>query len=430
MTMSLELIMPALSPTMEKGNLARWLVSVGDLVKPGDLLAEIETDKATMEYEAIDEGRITQLLVAEGTENVAVGTVIAILGEAGDAVDPVVAAPVAAPAPQPSPEPAPVAVSAPPPPPPPASVPAPVPSVGRSDTSAISATPLARRIADALDLDLAGVKGSGVRGKIVKADLGLQPIAAPVVAAAPVVSSAIPAADLLPPAGVPVETVKLSAMRKTIARRLTQSKQTVPHFYLTARVRLDALLKLRGELNGSLAAQNIKLSVNDLLIKAMAKAMTQVPDTNVQFGGEELHRFSRVDIAMAVAIEGGLITPVIRDAGALSLSAIATTSKVLAAKARDGKLMPEDYQGGTASISNLGMFGIDEMFPVINPPQALILGIGAGIEQPWKVDGQIALSTIMAATASFDHRAIDGAAAAQFMAALREMIEAPLLLVC
>ncbi|MEO0033019.1 MAG: hypothetical protein RIS94_2777, partial [Pseudomonadota bacterium] len=221
--MSLELIMPALSPTMEKGNLARWLVSVGDLVKPGDLLAEIETDKATMEYEAIDEGRITQLLVAEGTENVAVGTVIAILGEAGDAVDPVVAAPVAAPAPQPSPEPAPVAVSAPPPPPPPASVPAPVPSVGRSDTSAISATPLARRIADALDLDLAGVKGSGVRGKIVKADLGLQPIAAPVVAAAPVVSSAIPAADLLPPAGVPVETVKLSAMRKTIARRIADA---------------------------------------------------------------------------------------------------------------------------------------------------------------------------------------------------------------
>lgn len=424
--MSLELIMPALSPTMEKGNLARWLVSVGDLVKPGDLLAEIETDKATMEYEAIDEGRITQLLVAEGTENVAVGTVIAILGEAGDAGDPVVAAPVAAPVPQPTPQPAPVGVSAPPPSPPPAST----PSVARGDNSAVSATPLARRIADALDLDLAGVKGSGVRGKIVKADLGLQPVAAPVAAAAPVVSSAIPAADLRPPAGVPVETVKLSAMRKTIARRLTQSKQTVPHFYLTARVQLDALLKLRSELNGSLAAQNIKLSVNDLLIKAMAKAMTQVPDTNVQFGGEELHRFSRVDIAMAVAIEGGLITPVIRDAGALSLSAIATTSKALAAKARDGKLMPEDYQGGTASISNLGMFGIDEMFPVINPPQALILGIGAGIEQPWKVNEQIDLATIMAATASFDHRAIDGAAAAQFMAALREMIETPILLVC
>jgi pyruvate dehydrogenase E2 component (dihydrolipoamide acetyltransferase) len=232
-----------------------------------------------------------------------------------------------------------------------------------------------------------------------------------------------------PPTGVPVETVKLSSMRKTIARRLAESKQTVPHFYLTARCRLDALLKLRGELNASLSARGFKLSVNDLLIKAMALAMEQVPDANVQFGGDELFRFSRVDISMAVAIEGGLVTPVIRDAGALSLSAIAQQSKALATKARDGKLVPEDYLGGTASISNLGMFGIDEMFPVINPPQALILGVGAGIEQPWEVDGEIALATIIALTASFDHRAIDGAIAARFMAALRELIERPLQLV-
>jgi pyruvate dehydrogenase E2 component (dihydrolipoamide acetyltransferase) len=219
-------------------------------------------------------------------------------------------------------------------------------------------------------------------------------------------------------------------MRKTIARRLTQSKQTVPHFYLTARCRIDALLKLRAEINARLADQGIRISVNDLLIKAMAKAMEKVPDANVQFGGEELHRFARVDIAVAVAIDGGLVTPVIRDAGALSLSAIAGQSRHLAQKAREGKLAPADYEGGTTSLSNLGMFGIDEIVPVINPPHAVILGVGAAIEQPWKVDDQIALATIMAATASFDHRAIDGAAAAQFMAALREHIETPMLLVC
>ena len=232
-----------------------------------------------------------------------------------------------------------------------------------------------------------------------------------------------------PPAGVPVETIKLPGMRRTIARRLTQSKQTTPHFYLTVRCNIDALLKLRQEINHSVSDHGVKLSVNDFLIKAMARAMELVPDTNVQFGGEHLHRFSRVDIAMAVAIEGGLVTPVIRDAGALSLSAIARQSKALAATARAGKLLPADYEGGTASISNLGMFGIDEMIPVINPPQGLILGIGAGIEQPWKVGGEIALATIMAATASFDHRVIDGAIAAQFMAALRTLIETPMLLV-
>ena len=217
-------------------------------------------------------------------------------------------------------------------------------------------------------------------------------------------------------------------MRKTIARRLTEAKQTVPHFYLTARCRLDALLKLRAEINGDLAARGVKISVNDMVIKALAAALTEVPDANVQYGGDVLHRFGRVDISMAVAIEGGLVTPVIRDAGALSLSAIARASKALAEKARDGKLVPEDYTGGTASLSNLGMFGIDEMVPVINPPQALILGVGAGVEMPWKVDGGVGLATIMAATASFDHRAIDGAVAAQFMAALRAGIESPMLL--
>ncbi len=394
---------------MEKGTLARWLVGVGDRVKPGDLLAEIETDKATMEFEAIDEGVVSALLVAGGSENVLVGTVIATLGEAGEAAPAPSSAPTAAPggAPEPTLLAAPVAAPA--------------------KAEGVNATPLVRRIADARHIALDRIRGSGARGKIVKADLGLP-------AVVPVVGSPAPAAAPVaivhaPPAGVPVETVKLSGMRKTIARRLTEAKQTVPHFYLTVRCQLDALLKLRGEINHSLAARGIKLSVNDFLIKAMASAMAQVPDVNVQFGGDELHRFGRVDIAMAVAIDGGLVTPVIRDVGALSLSAIARQSQTLAEQARAGKLKPEDYQGGTASISNLGMYGIDEMIPVINPPQALILGIGAGVEQPWQVDGKIGLATILAATASFDHRAIDGAAAAQFMSALRQLIENPLLLV-
>ncbi len=423
--MAVELKMPALSPTMEKATLARWLVEVGDLVKPGDLLAEIETEKATMELEATDEGRIATLLVEEGSEHVAVGTVIATLGEAGNAAPTVAnAATAASLAPEPEPESAVVAVAA----PPLATAPS-LPPVA-ADAN-FRATPLSRRIAGARGIDLAEVNGSGPHGKIVRADLAL-PLAPSASPAEPTMaaSSRDQPAEVLPPPGVPVVSARLSGMRKTIARRLTQSKQTVPHFYLTIRCRLDPLVRLRREINSGLPADGPKLSVNDMLIKAMARGMELVPEVNVQFGGDRLHRFSRVDIAMAVAIEVGLVTPVIRDVGALSLSAIARQSKALAEKARTGKLVPEEYQGGTASISNLGMFGIDEMIPVINPPQALILGIGAGIEQPWKVDGEIALATILAATASFDHRAIDGAAAARFMAALRETIETPLLLIC
>ncbi|WP_176596354.1 MULTISPECIES: pyruvate dehydrogenase complex dihydrolipoamide acetyltransferase [Sphingobium] len=418
--MTIELKMPALSPTMEKGTLAKWLVAEGDMVKPGDMIAEIETDKATMEFEAIDGGRVASLVIAEGTVDVPVGTVIAMLAEDGEAAsEPAVAAaaPVAVPAAAPA---APVAPQHAP------EVTAPRARLSPADKVRVS--PLAQRIAEAKGIGLTGIIGTGPNGRIVRADLGIGPLVAP--PPAPATAPAAPIAVIAPPpAGVPVVTEKLSSMRRTIARRLTESKQTVPHFYLTARCNLDPLLKLRGELNAGLAARGIKLSVNDLLIKAMAMALIEVPDANVQFGGEELHRFSRVDISMAVAIDGGLITPIIKDAGALSVSAIATASKALAAKARDGKLAPEDYQGGTASISNLGMFGIDEMFPVINPPQALILGIGAGVEQPWKVDGQIGLATIMAATASFDHRAIDGAVAAQFMAAFRTLVEQPMLIV-
>ncbi|SLK07987.1 dihydrolipoamide acetyltransferase family protein [Novosphingobium mathurense] len=422
--MALELRMPALSPTMEKGTLARWLVGIGDVVKAGDIIAEIETDKATMEYESADEGRVEALLVPDGSTDVKVGTVIATLADAdAPQATPAASAPAAPPA-------APAAVAT-PAPAPAAANPAPAPAPAPLITDDPRATPLAVRLASAHAIDLAGIPGSGPRGKIVRADLGLAPVApAPVAALAPAPAPA-PAADIAPPpAGVPVETVRLSEIRKTIARRLTQSKQTVPHFYLTARCRLDPLLALRTEINASLAATGIKISVNDILIKAMARAMSQVPEVNVQFGGDSLHRFARVDIAMAVAIDGGLITPVIRDVGNASLSAIAVQSKALAEKARVGKLLPEDWQGGTATISNLGMFGIDQMFPVINPPQALILGAAAAIEQPWKVDGQIALASIMAASASFDHRAIDGADAARFMAALKFAIESPIQLLC
>ncbi|MDX3910598.1 MAG: dihydrolipoamide acetyltransferase family protein [Sphingobium sp.] len=419
--MAIELKMPALSPTMEKGTLAKWLVGVGDRVKPGDPLAEIETDKATMEVEAIDEGRIASLVLTAGTEDVAVGTVIALIAEEGEAVperhpEPVLEEAVTAVA-------GPVEAAEP--------VPVSEPVLARQRSSPadkVKVSPLALRIAEAKGIDLDAIRGTGPNGRIVRADLGLKPIAEPAVAARQT-AEAPAAAFAPPPAGVPVETVKLSSMRKIIARRLTESKQTVPHFYLTVRCNLDPLLKLRGELNASLACRGIKLSVNDMLIKAMALSLIQVPDANVQFGGDELYRFGRADIAMAVAIEGGLITPIIRDASALSLSAIAQASKTLTAKAREGKLAPEEYLGGTASLSNLGMYEIEEMFPVINPPQALILGVGAGMEQPWKVEGQLGLATVMAATASFDHRAIDGAVAATFMAAFRGLVETPLLIV-
>ena len=403
--MAIELTMPAVSPTMETGTLSRWLVKAGDTVRPGDIIAEIETDKATSEYVAAEAGVIAAILVPEGSEDVLVGTVIATLAPVGTTD--------AAPAP-----PAPVATMAPP-----------VPVLAFVDDTK-DATPLARRLAWARGVSVAGIVGSGAHGRVTRADIGLPSLLVfpACVPAAPVPPG--PAPDHAPPPGVPVQTVKLSTMRRTIARRLSDSRQTVPHFYLTVRCNLDPLNRLRAELNAALAERDIRLSVNDMLVKVMALAMTAVPDVNVQFGGDVLHRFGRADIAMAVAVEGGLATPVIRGVGELSLSAIAQESRALAAKAREGRLLPEDYQGGTASISNLGMFGIDEMIPVINPPQALILGVAAGIEQPWNVEGEMQLATIMAATASFDHRAIDGAAAAQFMARLRELIETPRLILC
>jgi pyruvate dehydrogenase E2 component (dihydrolipoamide acetyltransferase) len=415
--MAIDITMPALSPTMEAGTLAKWHIKVGDQVKPGDVIAEIETDKATMEVEAVDEGIVTELLVAEGAEEVKVNAVIARLAGEGEEAAP---APKAAPAPAPAP-----AAAVPAAAPAPVVAPAPVASSGARHI----ASPLARRVAQLRGVDLAAVKGTGPHGRIVKADVeaavGKAPASQVTTPAAQPVAAPAPAVPL-PPTDVPFEAVKLSNMRKTIARRLTESKQQVPHFYLTVDVRLDALLKLRGELNKALDARGIKLSVNDMLVKAQGLALLQVPDANVSFAGDSLRKFSRADISVAVAIPGGLITPVIRDAANKPLSRIATEMKDLAARAKEGKLQPPEYTGGTASISNLGMFGIKQFDAVINPPEGLILAVGAGEKRPYVVDDALAIATVMSATGSFDHRAIDGAVGAEFMSAFKALVENPL----
>lgn len=424
--MTIELKMPALSPTMEEGTLAKWMIKVGDTVKSGDLMAEIETDKATMEFEAVDEGVVTEILVAEGSEGVKVGTVIArIAGEGEDAKPaPKAVAPVAVTAA--SPVQAEVQPNFPPP-----NLPAP-----KSAGDRIIASPLAKRLAAAQGIDLAGIKGSGPNGRIVKADLeGVTPGAvapAPVAAAAPISAAPAPAPAApspIPDFGIPHEAVKLSGMRKTIARRLTESKQTVPHIYLTVDIRLDALLKLRGELNAGLASRGVKLSVNDMLIKALGVALVQVPKCNVSFAGDTMLMYSRADISIAVSVPNGLITPIITDAGAKSISTVSTEMAALAAKAKDGKLQPHEYQGGTASLSNMGMMGIKQFEAVINPPQGMIMAIGAGEKRPYVVDDALAIATVMCATGSFDHRAIDGADGAQLMKVFQELVEMPLGLV-
>jgi pyruvate dehydrogenase E2 component (dihydrolipoamide acetyltransferase) len=418
--MPIELKMPALSPTMEEGTLAKWLVKEGDVVKSGDILAEIETDKATMEFEAIDEGTIAKIVVPEGSDGVKVGALIALIAEEGEDAAAVVApkaetkAPVAAAAEAKAPakaEPAPAA--------------APQPAAAPRAGDRVKASPLARRLAEAQGIDLATVTGSGPHGRVVKADLGAAPKGAPV--SAPTAAVSAPASAAAPiSTDIPHETVKLSNMRKTIARRLTESKQQVPHIYLTVDIRLDPLLKLRGELNAALASRGIKLSVNDMLIKALAVALIEVPDCNVSLDGDQLLRFSRADISVAVSIPNGLITPIIVGAENQSLSTIATNMKDLAARAKEGKLQPHEYQGGTASLSNMGMFGIKQFDAVINPPQGMIMAIGAGEKRPYIVDDGLGVATVMSATGSFDHRAIDGADGARLMAAFKQLVENPL----
>ncbi|MBD8677533.1 pyruvate dehydrogenase complex dihydrolipoamide acetyltransferase [Sphingomonas sp. CFBP 13720] len=433
--MPIEIKMPALSPTMEEGTLAKWLVKEGDTVKSGDIMAEIETDKATMEFEAVDEGMIGKVLVAEGSDNVKVGAVIAILLEEGEDASAIGAAPAEKPAaeapkaeaaaPAPAASPAPAAANA-----------APAPASG----DRVKASPLARRIAADKGLDLSALSGSGPNGRIVKADVesakpGEKPAPKAEAAPAPVAAAPAPAAEAPKAAApwfddsIPHTVEKLSNIRKTIARRLTESKQQVPHIYLTVDVRLDSLLKLRADLNKSLDARGIKVSVNDLLIKALGVALEGTPKCNVTFLGNDMVQYSRADVSVAVSTPTGLITPIVRDAANKGVAKISTEMKELAGLAKENKLKPEQYQGGTASLSNMGMFGIKQFEAVINPPQGMILAVGAGEKRPYIVDDALGVATVMTATGSFDHRAIDGADGAQMLKLFKALVESPLGLV-
>ncbi|MEX5578974.1 pyruvate dehydrogenase complex dihydrolipoamide acetyltransferase [Pseudophaeobacter sp. A-200-2] len=441
--MPTEILMPALSPTMEEGTLAKWLVKEGDTVASGDLLAEIETDKATMEFEAVDEGVIGKILVPEGSEGVKVNTAIAVLLADGESADDVDAAPAAKPevsAPEtgvgndnggPKEAPAPTTAPASPAPAAPAA----------ADGSRIFASPLARRIAADKGLDLAAISGSGPRGRIVKADVEgataapkaeAQPAAAPATAApAAAAAPAGPSADAVAKMyeGRNYEEVKLDGMRKTIAARLSEAKQTIPHFYLRRDIQLDALLKFRGELNKQLEGRGVKLSVNDFIIKAVALALQSVPEANAVWAGDRVLQMKASDVAVAVAIEGGLFTPVLQDADMKSLSSLSTEMKDLATRARDRKLAPHEYQGGSFAISNLGMFGIDNFDAIVNPPHAGILAVGSGVKKPVVgADGELKVATVMSVTMSVDHRVIDGALGANLLAAIVENLENPMVM--
>jgi pyruvate dehydrogenase E2 component (dihydrolipoamide acetyltransferase) len=429
--MPIEILMPALSPTMTEGNVTKWLKREGEEVHSGDVLAEIETDKATMEFEAVDDGRLGKILVPEGAQGIKVNQPIALLlGEGEDAstlerLD----APKAVPAlpteqtpaqAQPAPE---AQAQA-----------APVRGNGR-----IFASPLARRMAHQAGLDLAAVAGSGPQGRVVKADIeaalsaeraapaptrpAAQPT--PVPSVAPAAPPARSKERVLALAGNPPYTERpLSAMRRVIARRLTESKQTVPHFYLTVDCEIDELLKFRAELNGKSDAYRI--SVNDFVIRAAALALRQVPAANASWSDEAILLWDTVDIAVAVALEDGLITPIVKHADRKGLATIANETKDLAARARAGKLKLEEFQGGTFSISNLGMFGVRDFAAVINPPHGGILAVGAGEQRPVVKNSALAIATVMSCTLSCDHRAVDGAVGAQFLAAFKKLVEDPL----
>ena len=421
--MAINILMPALSPTMTEGKLAKWLKAEGDEVKSGDIIAEIETDKATMEVEAVDEGYLAKIVVPEGSEGVAVNAVIGILtATKGEAVT----APAAA-------APAPVAAA-----PAPAAALAPAPTAAApaaAQGERVFASPLAKRIAKQAGIDLASVKGSGPGGRIVKADLDGAPAHAPVASPAPAAAPAPVAAPAPKPAApapaiaAPHKAIPHSTMRKVIARRLTESKQSVPHFYLNLDIELDALLKLRAELNAKSPKEGagaFKLSVNDLIIKACGVALKRHPGVNASWTDEAIVQYDEVDISVAVAIPDGLITPIVKGADRLGLAAISNAMKDLAARAKAGKLKPEEFQGGGFSISNLGMFGISSFSAIINPPQAAILAVGAGEKRAVVKGDAIVAATVMTATLSVDHRVIDGALGAEFLATLKKLIEEPL----
>ena len=451
--MPIKILMPALSPTMEEGNLAKWLVKEGDSVTAGDVIAEIETDKATMEVEAVDEGTVGKILVSEGSEGVKVNEVIALLleegedasalegagsGSGGDGGGPKADAP-AAPEPKADAKPAPASASpelakAPPPP-------------AVADGGRIFASPLARRLAAQNDLDLKALSGSGPHGRIVKRDVdkaiseGTGKAAAPAAAEAPKAAAAAQAPAMAKgPSSEQIlknfedgsyELVPHDGMRKTIARRLQESKQTIPHFYVTVDCELDALLALRGQLNAAAPTDKdgkpaYKLSVNDMTIKALALALRDVPDANVSWTDEAMVKHKHADVGVAVSIPGGLITPIVRQAEMKPLSVISNEMKDMGARAKAKKLKPEEYQGGTTAVSNMGMMGVRDFAAVVNPPHATILAVGAGEKRPVVKNDALAIATMMTVTLSTDHRAVDGALGAELLAAFKGYIENPM----
>jgi pyruvate dehydrogenase E2 component (dihydrolipoamide acetyltransferase) len=426
--MATEILMPALSPTMEEGTLAKWLVKEGDAVKSGQVMAEIETDKATMEFEAVDEGIVGKLLVAEGTAGVKVNTPIALILEEGESAG-------ASPAPVKAVAAAPAAVVA----APIAAAPiAAAPAAPKATGARVFASPLARRIAADKRLDLTAITGSGPHGRIVKADVeGARPVVSAATPPTPATASAVAAPAMAQ--GASAETVRkmfadrefeeisLDGMRRIIAARLTEAKQTIPHFYLRRSVELDALMTFRETLNKGLEARGVKLSINDFIIKACALALQTVPNANAVWAGDRILRLKPSDVAVAVAIEGGLFTPVLRDAHLKTLSALSVEMKDLAARAKSRKLAPHEYQGGSFAISNLGMMGIENFDAVINPPHGSILAVGAGLKTPVvKKDGTVGVATVMSMTLSVDHRVIDGALGAEFLKAVVENLENPI----
>ena len=414
-----DILMPALSPTMEEGVLAKWHVKVGDVVSAGDVIAEIETDKATMEVEAVDEGEVTDILVAEGTEGVKVNTPIARLKDEGGA---------AAPAPKtetPKSEPAKAAPTKAEPAPAPVTAPA---APQKSDGERIFASPLARRIAAQNGVDLKTVKGTGPHGRIVKRDVEGAPKRAAQSTAGSAAAAEVRKVQSLAQMGIPDRTydlVPLDGMRKAIARRLTDSFRDVPHFPLNIDCEIDGLLAARARVNAMLEKDGVKVSVNDFVIKASAMALKAVPEANASYSPEGIAMHHNADVAMAVAIDGGLITPIIRKAETKTLSQIATESKDLARRARDRKLKPEEFQGGTFSVSNLGMFGIKSFASIINEPQGAIMSVGAGEQRPVVRNGQLAVATVMTVTLTCDHRVVDGAIGAKFLQVFKAMIEDP-----
>jgi pyruvate dehydrogenase E2 component (dihydrolipoamide acetyltransferase) len=430
--------MPALSPTMEEGTLAKWLVKVGDDVHAGDVIAEIETDKATMEVEAVDEGVISEILVPEGAEGVKINTPIARLGGDGPAPAPKPGPKTdtkaeAKPDPKPAAKPAPEAET------PPAPAPEPRPQAVNG-AERVFASPLAKRLAAQLGVDLATVKGSGPHGRVVRRDVeGLSPAAKPPSAPAtprsaepaPATAAAVAPKSLEQMGIAPgsYDLVPLDGMKKTIARRMTESFRDVPHFPLTIDIELDALLSARSRINAALEKEGVKVSVNDMVIKAAASALMRVPDANASYTPDGIARHHHADIAMAVAIDGGLITPIIRAAEGKGLARIATESKDLAERARTRKLKPDEYQGGTFSVSNLGMFGIKTFASIINEPQGAILSVGVGEKRPVVRGDELAIATVMSVTLTCDHRVVDGAIGARWLAAFKAMIEDPLTMI-